>query len=67
MKRTLKDLRLGYGLTQEDLAKVLNICPVQYSRKERGKNPFTIEEYRTLYKYFCNFNKLDAGKFFLEA
>ena len=67
MKRTIKDYRVGYGLTQQEVAKEIGCCPTQYCRKEKGVAPFTIDEYRKIYNLFSRFNKIDAGKFFLEA
>ena len=67
MKITLKQYRTMYGVKQEELAKLLGISVKTYSFKEKGLNKFYVDEYRKIYEYFCKFNKLDAGKFFLEA
>lgn len=39
-------------LKQKDLAKVLNIHPVTYQRKEIGETPFTLDEAFILASFF---------------
>lgn len=48
----LKVLRLKKSLTQKDIAKVLKIETNSYTKKENGKNPFTVNELKILRKYF---------------
>lgn len=40
----IKQLRENKGITQEDIAKKLNIKQSTYSNKEAGKRSFTVEE-----------------------
>lgn len=48
----LKALRVEHDMTQEDLAKRLNIHEVTYNRKEKGTTDFTLTEARTLSNLF---------------
>lgn len=46
-------------LQQKDVAKVLNIHPVTYSRKETGSSDFELQEAFTLANYFgCTVDEL---------
>ena len=52
MYKNLKGLRATYGLTQNDMAKILGISFVSYNQKEKGKQDFTLKEAKTIAKYF---------------
>lgn len=43
-KRRLKGLRVSKGLTQMDLANILNMPKSTYAKKENQKSTFSIEE-----------------------
>lgn len=58
----LIELRRKNGLTQDDMAKLLNLSRVGYSLKETGKNDFKHSEMNKISKIF----KLDVGKIFLN-
>ena len=45
MKRTIKSIRIDLGLTQEEMAKTLNISTTSYLLKENGKREFTASEF----------------------
>lgn len=42
--RRLKGLRVERNLTQEDLAKLINMPITTYRRKENGESPISLEE-----------------------
>ena len=42
--RRLKGLRVEFGLTQKELAKLINMPISTYIRKELGNTSFTVEE-----------------------
>ena len=48
----LKVLRVQKSLTQKDVAQALHIKINSYTKKENGINPFTVDELKTLKKYF---------------
>lgn len=50
--KNLKIFRFNRGLTQEDIAKVLNIKRSQYARYELGENEMPIRHYITLAKFY---------------
>lgn len=52
MSNRLKNLRKEKGLTQADLAKVLNTNQSQYGKYENGKTNFSIENAKILAGYF---------------
>lgn len=52
MQTILYGLRKEKGLTQEELAKHLNISEVTYRKKELGKSEFTQDEMFSLSKFF---------------
>lgn len=52
MSNRLKKLRKEKGLTQADLAKVLNTNQSQYGKYENGKTNLTVENAKILANYF---------------
>ncbi|HHA7464615.1 Cro/CI family transcriptional regulator [Streptococcus pneumoniae] len=52
MSNRLKKLRKENGLTQSDLAKVLNTSQSQYGKYENGKTNLSIEDAKILAEYF---------------
>lgn len=52
MSNRLKKLRKEKGLTQADLAKVLNTNQSQYGKYENGKTNLSIENAQILSEYF---------------
>lgn len=48
----LKGLRAKYGLTQEDVAKKLNISTVAYRQKENGHRDFMLKESKIISELF---------------
>lgn len=48
----LKGLRVMKGLTQDDMAELLNISVKTYSRKESGNSDFTLTESKTIADLF---------------
>lgn len=44
MKRTIKGIRADLGLKQVEMAKILGISPVAYSKKENGIISFKANE-----------------------
>ncbi|MBN2959092.1 MAG: helix-turn-helix transcriptional regulator [Streptococcus gordonii] len=52
MSNRLKKLRKEKGLTQADLAKVLNTNQSQYGKYENGKTNLSIENAKKVAKYF---------------
>ena len=52
MSNRLKKLRKEKGLTQSDLAKVLNTNQSQYGKYENGKTNLSIENAKILAEYF---------------
>lgn len=52
MSNRLKTLRKEKGLTQADLAKVLNTNQSQYGKYENGKTNLTVENAKILANYF---------------
>ncbi|ORO96651.1 helix-turn-helix transcriptional regulator [Streptococcus mitis] len=52
MSNRLKKLRKEKGLTQADLAKVLNTNQSQYGKYENGKTNLSIENAKILAEYF---------------
>lgn len=44
----LKSQRVKRGFTQKDVAKKLSLTTSTYTKKENGKNPFTLEEIKTI-------------------
>ena len=44
----LKAERVRCGLTQENMAKILNISTLSYNQKEKGRRPFTQDEITTI-------------------
>ena len=48
----LKSLRALNGLTQVDMAKVLNISVQTYNRKELGQREFTLQESKIIADMF---------------
>ncbi|EQK42730.1 hypothetical protein ANS017_26070 [Paraclostridium bifermentans] len=52
MKKELRILRAKYDLTQEALAQKLGVGKASYSRKENGKNPFSVDEVTKLKNIF---------------
>lgn len=55
----LKLERLKLGLTQEEVAKTLNLSPTAYSKKENGHTDFSLTQLIILKKLF----KLDIKSF----
>jgi putative transcriptional regulator len=62
IQHKLIELRREKGLTQDDMAKLLNLSRVGYSLKETGKNDFKHSEMNKISKFF----KLEVGKIFLS-
>ena len=52
MSNRLKKLRKEKGLTQADLAKVLNTNQSQYGKYENGKTNLSIENAKNVAEYF---------------
>lgn len=52
MSNYLKSVRVRCGMTQTDVAKILEISAPAYCKKERGKTEFTLNELRTLKSLF---------------
>ncbi|RKD22420.1 DNA-binding transcriptional regulator, XRE-family HTH domain [Caminicella sporogenes DSM 14501] len=52
MNINLKTLRLAGKISIKDMAKLLNISPITYSRKENGKYPFTQYEINKIIDFF---------------
>ncbi|EEY79367.1 MULTISPECIES: helix-turn-helix transcriptional regulator [Streptococcus] len=52
MSNRLKKLRKEKGLTQADLAKVLNTNQSRYGKYENGKTNLSIENAKKVAKYF---------------
>ena len=50
--KRLYDLRIDNDLTQEDVAKILNITKQSYGRYENGTRKLQIEELIKLAKYY---------------
>jgi transcriptional regulator with XRE-family HTH domain len=50
--RYLKSLRVLKGLTQKNIAQLLNISIQSYNKKENGKVPFTANELKILSDFF---------------
>ncbi|MEN8905736.1 MAG: helix-turn-helix transcriptional regulator [Clostridiales bacterium] len=48
----LKILRILSGNTQKDISEILDLSMVQYSKKEKGKAPFSLAEAKKLSEYF---------------
>lgn len=48
----LKDLRTERGLTQADVAKIINTSQQYYGKYENGIRPLTIEHLITLCKFY---------------
>jgi DNA-binding XRE family transcriptional regulator len=48
----LRLLRVKYGNTQKDIAKMLQISTAQYAKKENGKAIFKLSEAKILSDYF---------------
>lgn len=46
----LRAKRVEKGLTQRDLAKLLNLAPCNYNKKEKGKVDFKLEEVKEILK-----------------
>ncbi len=61
MQEKLIILRMRNGLTQKELADLLNISEKQYGFKERGKSEFLMSEMFTISNYF----KLSIENIFL--
>lgn len=53
------------GLTNEDVAKALNIAPATYYRKKRGETDFYREEIRKIRK-LLNLSSLDIDTIFFD-
>ena len=53
------------GLTNEDVAKALNIAPATYYRKKRGETDFYREEIRKIRK-LLNLSSLDVDAIFFD-
>ena len=49
----LKDLRLDYGLTQDQLAKILNISQRTYSHYENGTREIPLDTLIALADYYA--------------
>lgn len=62
MSNIIRGLRSLKGLTQEDVAKELEITIRTYSKKESDTDLFTVGELRKLAKLFC----VDISVFFEE-
>lgn len=52
VKYNLKGLRAKRGITQEQMAEVLEITSSTYNRKENGLREFTIEEAKKISEFF---------------
>jgi putative transcriptional regulator len=63
VNRELKILRCKQDLNQADVAKILNITISSYSRKENGKQGFSLKEAMIISKLF---NKSIEEIFFAE-
>lgn len=48
----LKDLRIEQGLTQFEVARVLNTSQQYYGKYELGKRPLTVDHLITLCKFY---------------
>lgn len=51
-QQRLKDLRIEQGLSQEEIASVLNTSQQYYGKYELGKRPLPIEHLITLCKFY---------------
>lgn len=51
-QQRLKDLRIEHGLSQEEVAKVLNTSQQYYGKYELGKRPLPIEHLISLCKFY---------------
>ncbi len=51
-QQRLRDLRTERGLSQEDVAQVLNTTQQYYGKYELGKRPLPIEHLVTLCKFY---------------
>lgn len=63
LSNILRSLRATKGLRQEDMADLLGISRNSYHKKEICEREFTLEEARTISKYF---NKTIEEIFFTE-
>lgn len=52
VKERIKDLRKENNLTQEDMAKLLDITPAGYSALELGRNSFDIDKLKIIAEHF---------------
>ena len=50
--RRLKSLRVLHGMTQDDMAELLNMTPPTYRTRENGKTDFTVSEINTILETF---------------
>lgn len=49
---SIKTFRESMGLKQEDIAKIINVSTVNYSKKENGAVKFSLNEARQISEYF---------------
>lgn len=49
---TIKKFRESQNLKQEDLAKIINVSAVNYSKKENGNVKFSLNEARVIAQHF---------------
>lgn len=62
----LKAARVGKGLTQEELAKLIKVAMPTYCNKENGKKPFAIKEIKRLV-IALNLSVHDADEIFFDG
>lgn len=49
---SIKTFRESMGLKQEDIAKIISVSTVNYSKKENGAVKFSLNEARQISEYF---------------